>query len=154
MSQSAIQELIYRNRWTVANGEADDGPFVLRYREPILGPGQIAGYGHCLRVVWGYAEVDSGELPDAATTARLNKFEAAMLSVLEQDAVAVLTAVLTFDGARQWVFYTRDLARSAQHVGDVCSAEDAQDLEVDAFDDPTWNYLREQILFRVHGRVS
>ena len=35
-------------------------------------------------------------------------FEDRLCDAWEHDAIAVLTAVLTFDGARQWVFYTAD----------------------------------------------
>lgn len=71
--------------------------------------------------------------------------ETDLCQALETDALAVLAAVLTLDGARQWVFYTRDIKECRARLDQM--PEDSQyPIELDTFEDPDWEYLRNKIL--------
>jgi hypothetical protein len=146
---SAVLQLLSSDRWTVAHGTLDAGPYIIRYREPVLGPGEVGEYTRCLRIVCGYAEDESGLLPDASTSTQLQTFEAILLAVLESGAHAVLTAVVTFDGARQWVFYAKDPATCGALINKALQPTEQLPLEIDSFDDQTWDYLRNEVLLRV-----
>jgi hypothetical protein len=54
--------------------------------------------------------------------------------------------VLTFDGARQWVFYSGDVGECGRRLEAMAQNAEPYPIEIDAFDDPTWQYLRTQIL--------
>jgi hypothetical protein len=149
MTPSNPKEVLAADRWAMAEGDAAAGPSIIRYREPVLGPEQTEGYPRCLRIVWGYAAEGSGAMPSADTTAALQAFEDRVVDALEQDALAVLTAVLTFDGARQWVFYTADVPACGQRIEALPQERDPYPIELDAFDDPGWHYLRDEILASV-----
>src|SRR5437879_4321345 len=109
MTASTPRELITADRWALAESAGRAGVALIRFRTPVLHLDQVGGYPRCLRIVWAYADEGSGAHPDAATTDQLQVFENRVVNALENDALAVLTAVLTFDGARQWVFYTADI---------------------------------------------
>ena len=79
-------------------------------------------------------------------------FEERFCQAVEQDACAVLSAVLTFDGARQWVFYTDDVKGCAERLGAMPQETEPYPLELTAQDDPEWSYLRDEILKRVLAR--
>ena len=81
----------------------------------------------------------------------MEEFEARVCPVLEHDAHAVLVAILTFDGARQWVFYTRDVPECGKRINAMPQNQERYPIELDAFDDPAWGYLRDAILQRVGG---
>jgi hypothetical protein len=49
----------------------------------------------------------------------MKRFEGHLCGAFEQDALAVLTAVLTFDVARQWVFYTDDVQECANRLSEI-----------------------------------
>jgi len=149
MTLSTPRELIGADRWAIAEGEGPAGRSITRYREPVLGPDQTAGYPRCLRIVWGYADEGSGALPDSDTTNLLQAFEDRLVAALENDAHAVLTAVLTYDGARQWVFYTADVSTCGARIDTMPQEQDPYPIELDAFDDPEWRYLRDEILATV-----
>jgi len=99
--------------------------------------------------VWAYADEGSGALPDTTTGETLETFENRLVAALEKDAVAVLTAVLTFDGARQWVFYTPDASACGARINAMPQEQDPYPIELDVFTDTDWQYLREQILASV-----
>jgi len=140
---SSVCELIERDHWVVREGLAENGLWVLRVRDPLLQPHQTASHPCCIRVVWEYAQQDLGAMPDDATLGRLDAFEDLLCASWESDATAVLTAVLTLDGARQWVFYSADVDECGNRLNALPQEREPYPLELDAFDDKAWDYLRE-----------
>ncbi len=109
MDVRTVSDALRFDRWTVAAIERDAGPGTLRFRAPVLKPGDVEDYPKVLRMLWAYAAEGSARLPTSDEAAAMDRFETAVCTVLENDARAFLAAVLTFDGARQWVFYTGDV---------------------------------------------
>lgn len=149
MKESTPQDLIKADRWATAESEAPPRKGIIRFRTPILSPHQVKGYPTCLRILWGYAHEGAGALPDDPTSVRLQAFEDRVVEVLEQDAVAVLTAVLTFDGARQWVFYTADVVACGTRIECMPQESEPYPIDIDVFNDPEWRYLRDEVLATV-----
>ena len=85
-------------------------------------------------------------MPTHAVSAAMEQFENRLCSALEVDAHAILAAVLTFDRARQWVFYTGDVPESGWRLEAMPQNTDPYPIELDAFDNPTRKYLRDDIL--------
>ena len=104
----AVLELLRSDRWALAEVATSIGPGLIRFRTPVLSGRRRPGYGRALKVVWAYAAEGSGALPSDGDSARMSDFEDRLCEVVEHDAQAVLVAILIFDGARQWVFYTDD----------------------------------------------
>jgi hypothetical protein len=144
-----VSAVLAADRWALAKAKAEAGPLVLRYRTPILGPDNVEGYHRVLRILWPYEAEDSGAMPSTSESAEMGQFEDRLCGVLEVDAHAFLAAVLTFDGARQWVFYTADVGECGRRLEGMPQNAERYPIEIDAFDDPTWQYLRTQILKRV-----
>jgi hypothetical protein len=107
------------------------------------------GYEHVLKIVWPYADENTGALPTRADSEQMADFENRFCCAVEHDALAVLTAVLTLDGARQWVFYTRDVQECSDRLNSMPQQVEPYPLELTAERDPEWRYLRDQILKRV-----
>lgn len=141
-----VQQLVADDRWTVVHGETADGPYVLRFRQPLLEPPAVHGYPQCLRVVWGYDAEGSGALPSSDASDRMSTFEKRLCVAWENDGLAALTAVLTFDGARQWVFYTSDVGACGARLNEMPQEAAPYPVELDAFDDSEWHYLRNDVV--------
>jgi hypothetical protein len=114
-----IAEFIKHDHWSLASGENEAGPMVLRFRVPVPGPRDTAGYGRLLTILWAYDEEDSGAMPSPKVSREMGKFEDRLCEALETDALAVLTAVLTFDGARQWVLYTGKVKACGERINNM-----------------------------------
>jgi hypothetical protein len=145
-ADSQVARLIVDDRWTVARGESGHGPFVLRFRQPVLKPPAVVGYPRCIRVVWGYAPGGSRALPTSLEAEGMDTFESRLCTAWERDFVAALVAVLTFDGARQWVFYTSDVPICEARLNEMPQEVTPYPVELDVIDDPDWNYLRNEII--------
>jgi Family of unknown function (DUF695) len=122
---------------------------LVRYRTPVLSSAETRTHPHCVRVVWPYAPDGTGALPDDRVSAALERFESRLVAAWESDHLAVLAAVLTFDGARQWAFYTSDVPRCAERLSGLPEDSAAYPIEIDAFADPDWAYLRSDLLAQV-----
>lgn len=144
----SVRQLLQDDKNSVAEIATRIGPAVIRFRTPVLGGEEMPGYERLLAILWPYADSGHGELPGSEVLEAMNAFEQAACEVLEQGAQAVLVAVLTFDGARQWVFYTGDVDQCRSRLATLGDRE-TWPLTLMERDDPTWRYLREQILARV-----
>ena len=146
-----VEQLLKDDRRSLAEFPADTGPALLRYRTPVLGPDETGSHPLLLIIAWAYGEEGSRELPDSAITAELGSFEDHLCDAVQRDTLAILTAVLTFDGARQWVFYSRDTAEFARRLSVIPDYHGQRyPIELTTQEDATWSYLREQIVQQVH----
>lgn len=141
-----VVELVRNDVWSIAHGTASIGHVFIRFRTPVLEPSQIGEYQRVLKIVWPYADEDTGALPSHQQDAELAVFEARLCEALETDYLAALTAVLTFDGARQWVFYTFDIPECGRRISSMPHDNGKYPIELTTEPDPEWRYLRTVIL--------
>lgn len=146
MEQSAVSQALLEDRWSLAELQHEAGLAICRWRTPVLGPPDVGGYDRLVKVLWPYADAGSGALPFDEVVNQLQRFEERLCEAWEKDGLAYLSAVLTFDGARQWVFYTYDIAECGSRLNQMPQESEPYPLELEAEDDPEWNYLRERIL--------
>ena len=152
MPVTTPRELLDADTWALAQGKTDVGVCLVRYREPILAAEQTVGYSTCVRVFFSYADEGSGALPSPDMSDTLAILEDELASCLEKDAMAVLTAVITFDGARQWIFYTGSPANCEIHLARIARKQKGGVTEVESFADDGWSYLREQVLGSMNSK--
>jgi hypothetical protein len=138
-----------RDVWDVAEVRTDSGLALLRYRTPVLGGHHVEGFERVLKIVWTFAEEGAGALPSTQQSEQMKLFEDRFCQAVEHDARAVLTAVLTFDGARQWVFYTGDVGECGARLEAMPQEAEPYPLELTTDMDPAWHYLSEEILKQV-----
>ncbi len=126
--------------------QSDDSIGLIRFRTPVLGGVDMPGYNWRVAVLWPYAEDGSGALPSPLARKEMDVFEERIFEAWGHDAHAVWVAVLTFDGARQWVFYTGDVDECGRRLAAMPQEAEPYPIEIEVEEDPKWLYLREQIL--------
>ena len=139
------------DKWNLVERSTEYGLGLLRYRTPVPRPNEVKGYERVLRILWPYADEGTGAMPSEAQSEAMGEFEDRLCAALEFDAHAYLAAVLTFDGARQWIFYTSNVDVCGSRLEAMPQNQDPYPIELDAFDDPEWSYLRGTILGEVEG---
>lgn len=102
-SRAVVLDLLERDVWDLAEVSTDLGMALIRYRTPVLAGRHVEGYDRVLKIVWAYAEEGAGAQPSTEQSDQMGTFEDRFCDAVEHDGHAVLTAVLTFDGARQQV---------------------------------------------------
>ena len=144
-----VLEMMKGDKCRVVEIKTEDGLALLRFRTPVLGGTEVPGYPWMLAAVWAYAEPDTGALPSPEAMEEMERFENRICEAFETDAHAVLVAVLTYDGARQWVFYTSDVDECGARLCGMPQEAEPYPIELEAREDPKWLYLREEILAQV-----
>ena len=100
-SRAVVLDLLNRDVWDLAEVRTDSGVALIRYRTPVLVGRNVEGLDRVLKVVWAFAAEGAGAMPSNAQSEQMGVFEDRFCQAVEHDGHAVLTAVLTFDGARQ-----------------------------------------------------
>jgi hypothetical protein len=147
---SLVRRILEHDTWATSEGTLEAGPFIVRFRTPIVQSGQTGSHRRRLVVCWPYAEAGSGAMPTESDSAAMAVFENRLCDAWEYDGLAFLAAVLTFDGARQWVFYTENAAECGERLNAMPQETDPYPIELTTEEDPDWLYLREQILGSVN----
>ena|SRR5579859_15891 len=147
MKTFTISGLLKQGGWSVArSGDGSPDFFFLRFRTPVLMPAEVESHPTRLSILWPFADEDSGAVPDPEALEAMTVFEDRICAAFESDSLAVLTAVLTFDGARQWLFYTRDLNECGRRLHTMPQEPEPYPIELVAEPDPGWSYLRDEFL--------
>jgi hypothetical protein len=147
-----VSRVLRHDAWAQSDGFRDGVPFIIRFRTPVILPGEALAHRQRLIVLWGYADEGSGTMPDGTASDAMAAFENRLCAAWESDELAFLAAVLTFDGARQWVFYTYNVAECGQRLNQMPQEQDPYPIELTTESDPGWSYLHEQILRSVSWR--
>jgi hypothetical protein len=144
-----VLKMIEGDKARVVKLTLEDGVAMIRFRTPVLGGVEVPGYPWRMVVLWPYAEAGSGALPSPQAREEMDVFEERICEAFGHDAHAVWVAVLTFDGARTWLFYTSDVEECMRRLEAMPQEAEPYPIEMEAEEDPKWMYLREQILGHV-----
>ena len=101
----------------------------------------INGYEHLLLITWNYTMEPSG-LPNSTDARMMNDFEDQLIDIFENDLVAVITATITNNGSRQWVFYTKDVAECVTRLNNLPNFP----IELETETDENWRFFYDNIL--------
>ena len=153
MTLSKVVRVQKHNVWAGIGGETGEGEFHIRFRTPVIEAGETGDYGEHLLVSWPYADERSAAMPDDELSQQLAVFEKHLCRSWEQEGLAFLAAVLTFDGARQWVFYTADVPSCGQRLTSLMQEQESVPVQLTTNSDPEWSYLRDSVLQQVHWQV-
>jgi hypothetical protein len=126
------------DEWSVFETEIDELPAFVRFRSD-AGSLVKGNYPTSFRVVWEYAADDEYQLPSDDELERLDDFEEHLGQALEDDGHAVLVFVMTNDGLRQWLFYTKDLGETTRRINAMPQEHDPYPIELTSAPDPQWS---------------
>lgn len=143
---ASVEQVLTHDAWTTAEGEVDAGPFILRFRTPIVSRREAASHPYQLVVCWPYAPEDSAAMPTDSESREMVLFEDRLCEAWEHDGLGFLAAVLTLDGARQWLFYTLDVSACEERLAQMPQESEPYPIELTTEKDADWSYLREDIL--------
>ena len=146
MKSKQIADVVNEDSWAIAEGDHEGKPVLVRFRHKLRNVTDVSGYPQLLQITWPYEEADESGMPEAEDSNAMELFEEHMIAAFEHDQHAVLTAVITTDGVRQWIIYTGDLEECGKRLSAMPHEQDEYPIELVADDDPEWEFLREEIL--------
>jgi hypothetical protein len=133
--------------WTVAEGEVQGLPSLLRFRPNLKDWLGDPRYTQLLTIYWQYESSNSSGMPDDESSEAMGLFEDTLEAALDSDRMAILAAVRTGSETRSWHFYLRDIETVSQRINQALGPGLPIELEVE--DDPDWDFLRN--VFRMCG---
>ncbi|MBU8975379.1 DUF695 domain-containing protein [Lysobacter sp. MMG2] len=145
-----VAQIVAADRWTLAEGECEGHPLFLRFREDFREHPDVSAYPHLMRVVWHYAPNAAG-MPDRTASEQMGVFEDWLIAAVEPDQTAVLAAVITHDGDRQWLFYGADVRAFARALRAIPQGDVRLPIDVTTERDPDWTNLHEGTLSGLAG---
>ncbi len=125
----------------MAESGPDEAPWFARVN---LGLHAIAGhpeYRHVVSVSAPMGSTDITGLPDEAELAALGALEGRLVAALTTDRRTLPAAVVTRDGTRRFVFYTRDAQDAIARVKAIREELPGRELEGSLLEDPEWSVL-------------
>ena len=146
MKANKVAKIIDHNHWVEIENILESKIFIISFRTPVLGPKDIGDYIHRLSVIWSYADEDSDAMPENSASKDMKVFEKRLVEAWEYDYNAILTAVLTFDGERQWIFYTKNVDECRKRLSEMPQNKEPYPIELKTDEDPECSYLRESFL--------
>ncbi len=150
--KSKVARVLEHDHWALAEGTRPVGPFVLRYRTPVLGAADVGAHVQLVQLVWEFDDAGSGAMPEPGVSDTMQLFEDRLCAAWERDGLAFLAAVLTIDGARQWIVYARDVAECLRRLGTIRHDGEPYPVEITSRIDRGWSFLHEDILSEVEWR--
>lgn len=146
MKSNQVIEVVKEDAWAVAEGTHEDKLVLVRFRHNFRQVLDFEGYHLLLQITWPFFEVDPSGMPGVEDAEAMEQFEQRLLVAYEHDFHAVLTAVITTNGVRQWLFYTSDLEECGDRLTEMPQEAEPYPIELVADEDPEWLFLREEIL--------
>lgn len=140
-----ISEIIRNDIWAVAEGMHENVPLTIRFRNEFQKKPDVSEHPYLIQVTWSYVGGDSG-MPDNLTNEKMGIFEDRLTNTVETDMSAVLAAVITNDGKREWVFYASDVQEFANRMTQMPQEKERYPIELTTEQDPEWKFLYGQIL--------
>ena len=145
MLSAPVQSAVKRDLWSMAEGEHNDRPLMIRFRSELRTVDDVSGFPELLLVNWKY-ESDSHGMPSDAAVDAIDDFEDLLLAALEPDYHTVLACVITNNGERQWVFYSSGIDVAATRINAMPQQSEPYPIELLTDDDAEWAYFKENIL--------
>ena len=126
--------------WSVAQGSHDALPVLTRFRQfPASFP--RADFPHRLNFFWSFVTPTDAGLPSPDDSQAASTFEDRLIDAVEPDSQAVLCAVLTGRGMREFVFQTTDPGDFLRRLTEMPQEEEPYPIQIQHEEDPTWDYF-------------
>lgn len=141
-----IIEIIAKDKWAVADGTHKNLPLIIRFRNEFhKNKPDISGHPHLIQVIWPY-ESDASGMPSENSSKQMEVFENRLVKAVETDGSAVLVAVITKSGTREWVFYSGSVDEFGNRLANMPQEKERYPIEITTEPDPEWSFLYSNIL--------
>lgn len=132
--------------WSIAEGEENGKPLYIRFRDEFRDKGADSAFPRLIQIVWKY-ESDENGLPTMEVVPALKAFESRLVEAVEPDKIAVLVAVCTNDGEREWMFYASGVTEFQNRLNEIQNDdEEPFPIDVTSARDPKWSAFFEETL--------
>lgn len=132
--------------WSLAEGEENGKPLYIRFRDEYREKGADSAFPRLIQIVWKY-EADEQGLPTMEVIPALKEFENLLIEAVEPEKIAVLVAVCTNNGEREWMLYAKGVSGFRERLNTLESEEEEPfPIDITSAPDPKWTALFDDTL--------
>lgn len=131
------------NNWFTSVTEGEGGTMVIVCGRDEIDAFMASGkFGERVEITWPYVRTANG-MPDEEEAKRMEEPQEALQKAMEKDKLSILTGVYTGDGARTWIFYTRNIPAFGERLNQALAPFEQLPITIYTEKDPDWNEYRE-----------
>lgn len=128
--------------WAAGQTVQDGKPMVVRVNVVLHAVGPLPQFPIEVVITARFEEPDARGLPGPAESAALDAFEAFAVQALSKDDLSKFAAVVTYDGMRDYFFYSRSDPVVADRLKAVVDHRGSAMTGASAQEEPEWATLR------------
>ena len=136
----SLEQVVKNDRWSIGQGRHQGKPLILRFRRGLGQKVDISKHPKMIRVEWHYATNGYG-MPDSVTNKAMYRFEDRLINVVEKDLMAVLVLVMTNNGKRQWLFYSKSIPVFSKRLAELVREREPYPITIKSVNDPRWQFF-------------
>lgn len=136
----SLVDVIKNDTWSLAEGEMDDHTMFLRFRTTITKKLNLSAFPKAIHIFWDYKSENNG-MPSSILSKNMEEFENRITDALEGDQSGILTVIKTYQGTRQWLFYTTNTENFSDKLHNMPQNKDPYPIEIEAENDEEWEYF-------------
>lgn len=126
------------DKWMIKQGQKDGLQLFVRIRNSKPNRINTNDYPHLIGISWEYKPRDESGLPDSSVLNEMGRLEE-LLDKIESNNVAYLMAIITGNGTREWLWYSRDASEMMSQVNEALASQQPFPIKFIREDDPTWS---------------
>lgn len=131
-----------KERWWTSPAEGEKGgDVIVTGRDYMEKPMESGKYNYRVEVSWDYTPTPNG-MPDDEEAELMEQATDALQTALRNDKAAYMTAIVTGENRRDWVFYTKNLAIFGKILNGALRDLPQMPLAIEAYEDPEWENYR------------
>jgi hypothetical protein len=131
-----------QDEWLLARGERDSFPMIIRMASAYRGSGALPGYDHHIIISVKLRSPSPAGLPSEEEGDDLQRFEESLCSAIEKDNQSLCVLVITNNGLRDFIFYTRDPSGAKEKINAALSALKGFEFSIAIEPDERWEIYR------------
>lgn len=129
-------------QWSIATGEDNCFPMIIRFRTTIPKGVDFKEYKHLMAIVWKYTPTGGG-MPPQEINRRMEEFEKLMEKGIENKGEAIMTAAVTCNGRREWQYYSKTDETFMKLLNSTLSGKSQFPIEISNQSDPDWTAWKQ-----------
>lgn len=138
------------DNWTVAQGEDNGMPILLRIRNPAPSYASKRKFVQMLAISWPYESPGDHGMPNEEVLESMTQLEELLVPAFEDAKQGFLSVVVTGNGVREWQLYTTDVESAGLLINETLADYDPFPIQISVEEDPEWEAY-EQFLEITRG---
>ncbi|MEM1135492.1 MAG: DUF695 domain-containing protein [Bacteroidota bacterium] len=131
-------QITENDTWTVAEGDYENTPFILRFRPNLIDFIDTKEYRQRHTITCKYQSDDASLMPESEDFEYMGTIENHLVAALEGELIAVLAFIYTGQNHKEWHWYVKEIEKANRKIKAVSEKFNRLQLAIQIEDEPDW----------------